>query len=229
METAGDEEGGMMMMRRRKKAEIDTSAPFGSVQEAVLLFGQRANQVYACTNVKELHDGTSEDTHKDNSRLGSIAIELEETKQSLQKAREESMVMASCLSSLQEELRRTKRELQQLKGSRESEKQVMQELEIDEDIKFVEDIYSKEEEFQVKMTPTFQLEQNVEFQKKRYVTFADPPSLAQVVVPPPTPSDHAAVLLRHPSLRKSKKKPLLPLIKGFFRKRGSSGVGPVDA
>lgn len=140
-----------------------------------------------------------------------VSTELEETKQSLQKAREESVVMASCLSSLQEELQRTKRELQQLR-ERESEERVM-ELET-EDLKFVED---SREEFQVKTATLIQV-QNVEFRKKRYVTFADPPSLAQVVIPP---SD-AALLQRHPSLRKSKKKPLLPLIKGFFRKRGSS-------
>lgn len=128
------------------------------------------------------------------------------------------MVMSSCLSSLQEELQRTKRELQHLK-ERETQKKLT-EVEI-EDLKFVEES-NKEEEFQVKTeTPR---EQKVEFQKKRYVTFADPPSLAQVVVPPTD-----AVLQRHPSLRKSKKKPLLPLIKGIFRKRGGSGIGPAGA
>lgn len=166
-----------------------------------------------------MHDGSIENGHA-TSRLGSITAELEETKQCLQKAQAESLVMATCLSSLQEELQRTKRELRHLK-ERESQKKAI-ELEI-EDLKFVEDI-KDEEEFQVKTQTTIHQQQNVQFQKKRYVTFADPPSLAQVVVPPAD-----ALLQRHPSLRKSKKKPLLPLIKGVFRKRGSSGVGPAGA
>ncbi|XP_027089766.1 WEB family protein At1g75720 [Coffea arabica] len=217
MNQGGADEEGVIMMR---KAEIDTSAPFRSVQEAVLLFGERilAGEVYA-NKLKEMHDGSIENGHAP-SRLGNITAELEETKQSLQKAQAESLVMATCLSSLQEELQRTKRELQHLK-ERESQKRAI-ELEI-EDLKFVEDI-KDEEEFQVKITETMiHQQQNVEFQKKRYVKFADPPSLAQVV----PPAD--ALLQRHPSLRKSKKKPLLPLIKGIFRKIGSSGVGPAGA
>lgn len=183
-----------------------------------------------------MHDGTSEIAHHaTSSRLGSVTAELEETKQSLQKAQEESLAMATCLSSLQEELQRTKEELQHLKEGEyySSEKRRQHEVIMDyldeiEDVKFVED-YSKinddEQELVQVKTETTISEQKVEFQKKRYVTFADPPSLAQVVVAAP-PSD--AVLQRHPSLRKSKKKPLpfIPLVKGIFRKRGSSGVEP---
>lgn len=145
------------------------------------------------------------------SKVGKVAAELEETRQSLQKAKEESMVMATCLSSLEEELQRTKKELQQLK-ERESEKQVM-ETEI-EHLKFVEDSI----DIEVKAETS---DEGTEFQKKRYVTFANPPSLARVMVPP-----HGDVALeRHPSLRKKKKKPLIPLIGGLFsRKKSSSQV-----
>lgn len=145
------------------------------------------------------------------SKVGKVAAELEETRQSLQKAKEESMVMATCLSSLEEELQRTKKELQQLK-ERESEKQVM-ETEL-EHLKFVEDSI----DIEVKAETS---DEGTEFQKKRYVTFANPPSLARVMVPP-----HGDVALeRHPSLRKKKKKPLIPLIGGLFsRKKNSSQV-----
>ncbi|KAK8510010.1 hypothetical protein V6N13_118546 [Hibiscus sabdariffa] len=131
--------------------------------------------------------------------LGTVTAELEETKHNLEKAREESMAMSNCLSSLKEELERTKRELQKMK-ERETEK-VMMELEIED----------------VQVVPQTSNEQGTEYQKKRYVTFANPPSLAQVIVP-----QGVEKLERHPSLRKKKKKPLIPLIGGIFsRKKGN--------
>lgn len=157
-----------------------------------------------------MQNGASENGY-DHIRLG-ITSELEETKQSLEKAKEESMVMANCLSSMKEELDRTRRELQQLK-QRESEKLVETETEI-EDVKVVED----STKFEVK-TQTSN-EEGMEFQKKRYVTFANPPSLAHLVIP-----QGVEKLERHPSLRKKKKKPLIPLIGGLFsRKKGSTEV-----
>ncbi|KAF3942683.1 hypothetical protein CMV_030685 [Castanea mollissima] len=154
-----------------------------------------------------MQNGASENGY-DHLRLG-ITSELEETKQSLEKAKEESMVMANCLSSMKEELDRTRRELQQLK-QRESEKLVETETEI-EDVKVVED----STKFEVK-TQTSN-EEGMEFQKKRYVTFANPPSLAQLVIP-----QGVEKLERHPSLRRKKKKPLIPLIGGLFSRKKSS-------
>ncbi|XAR61663.1 hypothetical protein NMG60_11016144 [Bertholletia excelsa] len=212
-----DGEGAEGKMRR---AEIDTTAPFRSVKEAVMLFGERvlAGELYA-NKLKELQ---KEETETGNSGDPNVTAELEETRQSLLKAREESMLMATCLSSLQEELERTKLELRQMK-EREIDNQLKQviEAEIEADLKFVED----STRIQV---PT---NEGVEFQKKRYVTFANPPSVARVMPPqkfvsvPYAQAQGEAVLERHPSLRKKKKKPLIPLIGGIFsRKKGGSEV-----
>ncbi|KAK4481431.1 hypothetical protein RD792_012322 [Penstemon davidsonii] len=109
-------------------------------------------------------------------------------------------------------------ELQQLK-TRESEKRVLLDLDYDiEDLKFE----SIEQVKKVETTTSSGVDH--EFQKKKYVTFANPPSVAQVKLPPPPAYSEAAVLQRHPSLRKKKKKPLIPLIGGIFSKfkRGSN-------
>jgi chromosome segregation ATPase len=139
------------------------------------------------------------------SRLGTVTAELKETKQSLENAKEQRTLMANCLSSLQEELERTRRELQQLK-EREVERQLVEsEIEV---VKVVEDTTK----FEVKMQTSN--EEGTQFQNKRYVTFANPPSLTQVLMP-----QGVEALERHPSLRKKKKKPLIPLIGGIFSKK----------
>ncbi|CAH9067899.1 unnamed protein product [Cuscuta epithymum] len=194
----------------RTESEIDTSAPFRSVKEAVLLFGDTllARQVNANTNLhlrRQKQDGYNRDPQ---TLISSIEAELEETKQSLRKAREESLVMVTCLSSLQEELQRAKTELQNLKHCQDT-KEPQQESEVDEDLKFIEDT-TKLRPVEITSHDTI-----LEFQNKRYVSF----SHRHHVMAPPSADD--IVLERHPSLKTKKKKPLIPLmaIKGFFSRK----------
>ncbi|KAE8713488.1 Hexokinase 3 [Hibiscus syriacus] len=63
--------------------------------------------------------------------LGTMTAELEETKHNLEKAREESMAMANCLSLLKEKLERTKRDLQKMK-EREITEKLMMEFEVED-------------------------------------------------------------------------------------------------
>ncbi|XP_042509337.1 WEB family protein At3g51220-like [Macadamia integrifolia] len=202
---ATETEEGVVEMKR---AEIDTRAPFRSVKEAVMLFGERvlAGEVYA-KQLKEIRAGQM--IHG-QSKLGTVTAELEETKQSLQKAIEEGTMMANCLSSLREELEKTKRELQQIKAKEAQKQQIYSEM---EDLKFVENPITIEVE-----TPPRVKEEGSELQKRmRYVKFASPPSLAQVVNPEPEVGGET--LERQSSSLKKKKKPIIPLIGVIFSKK----------
>ncbi|KAE8682135.1 hypothetical protein F3Y22_tig00111273pilonHSYRG00075 [Hibiscus syriacus] len=193
----------VVMMNR---AEIDTTPPFNSVKEVVALF-VLAGQIYAPKLSQQVNGEASE---KGSSSLVTVTAELEETKYNLEKAREESMVMANCLSSLKEELERRKRELELMKEG--DIKKPMMEFEM-EDVRIV----PGSARYELHETKTSD-EGTTEFQKNRYVAFANQPSLTRVIGP-----QGVEKLDRHPSLRKNKK-PLIALIGGLFSKKKGTPI-----
>ncbi|KAF2290847.1 hypothetical protein GH714_015848 [Hevea brasiliensis] len=208
------EEGKLVVMGR---AEIDTRPPFQSVKEAVMLFGERvlAGEIYA-NKLKEIR--ANESGHS-QSRMRALTAELEETKQSLQKAREEAELMANCIRSLREEQEQTKRELQWLKAREMFKKEpiIIDDPET-EDLKFIENATKMEMKNQTTDDDDDDDEAN-DFGKKRYVKFASPPSLAKVIV---TKEE----MLERPSTKKTmKKKSLVPLLGWLIsRKKGNQEV-----
>ncbi|KAL0379141.1 UNVERIFIED_CONTAM: WEB family protein [Sesamum radiatum] len=150
------------------------------------------------------------------SKLGAVTAELEETKQSLQKAKEEGSLMAYCLTSLRQELEETKRELHQLKAKKTN---IVPHLDIDEEpeieeLKFVENTSKVE----TVGTPG-NGEDGLEFEKKRSVKFASPPLLTKVIVSKDSSPAEDGERAPLKSKKKMKKNPLVPLIGGLFLKK----------
>lgn len=115
--------------------------------------------------------------------------------------------MAFCINSLREELEHSKKELQNMKAK----EFLIQRIDPDiEDFKFIEN----PTKVQIR-TPEEEYDSANELQKKRYVKFASPPSLAQVIVnkddqSPNKPNSMKKVL---------KKKSALPLLGWLFPKK----------
>ncbi|CAN6852747.1 unnamed protein product [Brassica oleracea var. botrytis] len=190
-----------------KRAEIDTTAPFRTVKEAVALFGKRvlASQVYS-NHLKVVNYGK-----KQMEDPAKIEIELEETKHNLKRAKEESMQVMNSLSSLKEELERTRQELQKIKVDPEGA--------IDDTVfktKFEVLVSHVDDEPPISTSPRLR-----SMSEKRYVKFANPTTGNNNNGPVV-----GMFLGRHPSMRKKekkkkkRKKSLIPLIiRGIFSKK----------
>ncbi|KAJ8545744.1 hypothetical protein K7X08_018327 [Anisodus acutangulus] len=209
-----EREGGVMV---RGRVEIDMRQPFRSVKEAVMLFGEKvlAGEIHA-KQLKEHPVQTKASDGQIQHKFGATRVELEETKQSLQKAKEEGDFMAHCLQSLRQELELTRREIQQLK-TRETAQQkvpILANPDEIEELKFIEQTSSKVE---VK-TQTEEEDDEIEFEKKRSVKFASPPLLTKVIV---NKEDVKKECEKSPSQlkKKLKRKPLIGAL--FSKKKGN--------
>ncbi|XP_021759981.1 WEB family protein At2g17940-like [Chenopodium quinoa] len=220
------EHGGVVVKGR---AIIDTRPPFRSVKEAVALFGERVlvGEIYA-KQLKEIQQvPKKEDLEKEKVEI--VSAELEETKQSLQKAREEGNYMANCLKSLKQQLEETKRELHTLKAAKEvvkdhhhHTKAMNPEI---EELKFVE-TNAKNNHFDNNNRRISYDHQQELFQKKKFVTFASPPSLTREIK---QNDERTSKLGRSSSFRKDgKKKPGVAIMGWLFSRKKTSDEGDIE-
>uniref|UniRef100_A0A0E0DA40 Uncharacterized protein n=1 Tax=Oryza meridionalis TaxID=40149 RepID=A0A0E0DA40_9ORYZ len=248
--------GGVTVVGR---AEIDMRAPFRSVKEAVVLFGEKEKPLLpgdvrgpvlhrlGLMNRAATTPPAIWPTFSQQQVSGGVAAvtrhvpaELEEARQELEKERSEKKKMAGCILSLQEELSNAMSELNKLKardddgdGGEAAAKVI--DLQV-EDLKFVE-IDDDKPRLRQQSSPAATVTAAAgsaspgEFQKRRYVTFADPPpptASAYDRAPPQAPLPDVVIELRHRHNHSSTPSP--PQLREVrFMRQMSAGHGMMKA
>uniref|UniRef100_A0A1J3HWX9 WEB family protein n=1 Tax=Noccaea caerulescens TaxID=107243 RepID=A0A1J3HWX9_NOCCA len=194
------------------RAEIDTRAPFGSVKEAVALFGEKvlAGEIYA--RLREMRKKETNSTPNPQSRLRSLTLELEQTKQTLTKTLQLNTILCNRIKTLRQELEHGRDEIQRLNRMRSRR---LDNPEIEE-LKFVEEHQTKtSKDVEEEVVTTEELE------KRRLVTFASSPLLTRVMSSVEDDEEERKkkekVLERVFSVKKTKSKKGFAPFMGWFR------------
>ncbi|KAI3784596.1 hypothetical protein L1987_43698 [Smallanthus sonchifolius] len=211
----------------RGRVEIDMRRPFKSVKEAVLLFGEKvlAEEVYAGQKLQQTAIIKGENNLEYRTKVGAIAAELEETKQSLEKAKEEETCMAYYLASLKQELEETKSELKLLKSKNKPDYLKRQFSPVDKEIEEIKFIENPMKLVEVNHPEKEESDEELAvFEKKRSVKFASPSSLTKVMVEAPKMQETSPSSLK----KKALKKTIIPSLGGIFsrKKSGKSSRTP---
>lgn len=166
---------------------------------------------------------TSDQGGEYQAKVREVATELQDSKESLEKAKEEDKLMTYLLKSLKQELEQTKQELEQMKCSREFQKQMIinddPEVE-DEELKFIENIACSTP--QVDLTKAEKEGVSLQRNNNKSVKFPSTP-LAKVIVNREVVADQGALVTSSPVpnylKKKSRRKPIGALISAMFSKK----------
>ncbi|KAG2323359.1 hypothetical protein Bca4012_058851 [Brassica carinata] len=193
------------------RAVIDTRPPFGSVKEAVALFGEKvlAGEVYA-TRFREIRTKETNSTLCPQPRFRSLTLELEQTKHTLTRILQQNTILSNRIQTLTQELEHERKEIKRLKMIRSS---LLENPEIEE-LKFVEHHQTTTSKYAEEEIVTME-----EFEKRRLVTFASSPLLTRVMSSVEGERKEKEKVLERDvsSMKKMKSKRGFAMFRGWFR------------